>query len=219
MNRLQNAQAKAGQVQMTPQQAEDAAAQVMGLVGQRRQLVGELEDLHEKQLEVATQLRQRPSASAREKEVLEQMSRSLDRQITGAENALRAIETLIATRTGAPPPAVPAVPATPAIAGEGFAYTTSEPPAPRNPEAPIFGIAGASLIVLAMIGLWNYMRRMRRETREAVGQIRSELWDEMKKVSIGVDAIAVELERIGEGQRYVTKALAEKQPANAREQR
>ena len=41
----------------------------------------------------------------------------------------------------------------------------------------------------------------------------------MDRMEQAIEAIAVEVERISEGQRYVTKALAEKQPANAREQR
>jgi hypothetical protein len=203
----QTVQGKLAQAQANAevqQRAQDAANQVMGLVGQRRQLVSELEDLHARQLEIAAQI---PRSSGAQRELYETMSKQLERQVAGAENALRAIETLIATRTGSAPPAAPAV-----AGGEGFAYTTAPPPPPAEPsrEGPIFGIAGAALIALSVLGFWNYVRRMRRETRDSVNQLRSELFGEMQKVSIGVDAIAVELERIGEGQRFVTKAIAEK---------
>ena len=184
--------------------------QVMGLVGQRRQLVSELEELREQRLELMTSLK---TASGRERGVMEQMAGQLDRQISGAENALRAIETLIATHTGSAPPPPPAQ-----AVGEGFSYTTA--PAALAVEGismrDMWALSTGTLAIVALglVAAFSYLRRIKRDTSNAVNQIRTELWDEMKKVSVGVDAIAVELERIGEGQRFVTKAIAErKEPA------
>ena len=192
------------------QQRGQDVGEIMGLVGQRRQLVAEMEELQERRLEIAQQLK---TAGREERGVLQQTANQLDRQLSGAENALRAIENLIATQTGSAPPPPPATPAKVAAGGQGVSYTTAPPPPP--PVAPardaiMFSWAGFTVIALASIGIFNYVRRLRRETRDAVTQLRSELFDEMKKVSYGVESMAVELERIGEGQRFVTKALSEK---------
>lgn len=190
--------------------------QVMGLVGQRRQLASEIEDLQERRLQIVQQLK---SATGTEKKVLEVMGGQVDEQLVGAQNALRAIESLIATRTGAPaPPGAPLPPSVPVVAGEGFAYTSITPSEPAIPirDAATFGIAAFAMLAIAGAAVFHAVRRLRRDTTEAVQQLRSEIWDEMKKVSVGVDAIAVELERIGEGQRFVTKAIAEKKEQASR---
>ena len=198
--------------QVRAQQTEEQIGQVMGLVGQRHQLVSELEDIQRRRLEIAKAI---TGAVGDEKGVLRQQAQQLDRQISGAENALRAIETIIAQQTGGAAPAVPATPAVPAApviaGGSGFAYSTapSDPVIPMK-DAMTFGAMGFALVALAGVAVFTAVRKFRRDTYDAVSQLRSELWDEMKKVSVGVDAIAVELERIGEGQRYVTKALSEK---------
>lgn len=201
-DKLAAAQAEA---QVRAEQNAHDVNQVMGLVGQREDLVREIGRVQQRRLEVASQLK---SATGNERRVLEDMANQLDRQATGAENALRAIETLIAARTGAAQPA-----AKPLSSGEGFAYTTVPPPPPSGSSIPFsWPVGGGVLAMLALMAFAgiSYVRRIRRDSREAVTQLRSELWDEMKKVSVGVDAIAIELERIGEGQRFVTKALAEK---------
>jgi hypothetical protein len=194
------------------QQRGQDVGEIMGLVGQRRQLVAEMEELQERRLEIAQQLK---TAGREERGVLQQTANQLDRQLSGAENALRAIETLIATQTGAapPPPTAPRQVAPPA-GGQGFSYTTAPPPPPADPgwakDMVALSTGTLAIVALAALAAFGYLRRMRRDTQDAVVQLRSELWQEMKKVSVGVDAIAVELERIGEGQRFVTKALSEK---------
>jgi hypothetical protein len=207
--KLEQAQAKIADAQARAQaaaeRAEEATGQVMGLVGQRRQLVSEIEHLQERRLEIAEQLK---ITSGRQSQVLEQVAAQIDQQTVGAQNALRAIETLIASRSGGTVPTP-----TPVGGGEGFAYATTVPP--RDPVPPfrdlwIMSTGTMAILALAAVAGLTYLRRIRRETQDVVVQLRSELWDEMKKVSVGVDAIAVELERIGEGQRFVTKALAEK---------
>jgi hypothetical protein len=142
--------------------------------------------------------------------VLQRTAAQLDRQMTGAENALRAIESGIASRTGGTP-----APAAPVIAGEPVTYAAVPSPPPPDPGISMRDMWALStgtlaIVALGLVAAFGYLRRIRRDAQDAVVQLRSELWDEMKKVSVGVDAIAVELERIGEGQRYVTKALAEK---------
>ena len=69
------------------------------------------------------------------------------------------------------------------------------------------------LLLLLGVGIGvSLARRLRREAADSIKALRSELTDRLGKLTVGLDSIAVEVERIGEGQRYFTKALAEKQP-------
>jgi hypothetical protein len=65
-------------------------------------------------------------------------------------------------------------------------------------------------VALSIVVGAAYVRRLRRETSAAIRQFQSDLAATLQKLTHGVDAMAVEVERIGEGQRFVTKALAEK---------
>ena len=56
--------------------------------------------------------------------------------------------------------------------------------------------------------LVGYMRRIARMTREALAAIEKQVSSQHATLASGIDAIAVEVERLGEGQRFMSKALA-----------
>jgi hypothetical protein len=62
----------------------------------------------------------------------------------------------------------------------------------------------ALLAVLFGVGAQRLMARQRAPLRGAIGD------DREKRLEQAIDAMAVELERVGEGQRFVTKLLAER---------
>ena len=62
----------------------------------------------------------------------------------------------------------------------------------------------AMLAVLFGVGAQRLMARQRTPLRAGVGD------DREQRLEQAIDAIAVELERVGEGQRFVTKLLAER---------
>jgi len=62
-------------------------------------------------------------------------------------------------------------------------------------------------------------RRWGRSSRSAPALQDAESGQRLARLEQGMDAIAVEIERISEGQRFVTKLLAESQPIGARNER
>ena len=89
--------------------------------------------------------------------------------------------------------------------GQGFEYVTAVAPPPLPPPGP--GQADGERIAALLVGT-ILDRRMKRRSRPAAadGADRARL-DQLQQA---VDVIAVEVERIAEGQRYVAKALNEK---------
>ena len=67
------------------------------------------------------------------------------------------------------------------------------------------------IVVLLPLTL-AYARRLWRRGAVAVSALPQELMDRLTRLDQAVDSIAVEVERIGEGQRFVTRVLAERPP-------
>jgi hypothetical protein len=64
------------------------------------------------------------------------------------------------------------------------------------------------LLVLAMFGMMIYMRRIAKLTREALTAVERQVSSQHATLASGIDAIAVEVERLGEGQRFMSKVLS-----------
>lgn len=68
-------------------------------------------------------------------------------------------------------------------------------------------------VVVLVLGVPLVRARIREHERRARGLIPdAQLAERMARIEATVDAIALEVERISEGQRFVTKLLAEKAP-------
>jgi hypothetical protein len=194
------------------EQTRENANTIMGLVGQRRQLVGEIEDLQQRRLELTQAL---PTKSGSERATYEATLREINQQMAGAQVALRSIDGTIANLQGSQltaPSLAPAAPPAPMPAPSGSLLDPPLPPAPDSPSWS-FGVnyaaaLGVSVALLFAMGLL-FARRLRRDTSNAIEGLRADL----HRAIHGVEAMAVEVERIGEGQRFVTKSLAEKQGA------
>ncbi len=73
--------------------------------------------------------------------------------------------------------------------------------------AIVFGSVGS--MVYPLVRAWA--RRM--EGRASASLPLSQIEDRLDRIERAVDAIALEVERVSEGQRFVTKLLAEKTPS------
>jgi hypothetical protein len=71
------------------------------------------------------------------------------------------------------------------------------------------------VVVLLPISI-AYARRIWRRSAAAVAALPRELLDRLNGIEQAVDAIAVEVERVGEGQRYMTRVFNEQGGAGAR---
>jgi len=69
------------------------------------------------------------------------------------------------------------------------------------------GGLGGGLLLVSM-ALLLYMRRIARTTRESLAQVESQISSQHATLASGIDAIALEGERLGEGQRFMSRVLS-----------
>lgn len=78
----------------------------------------------------------------------------------------------------------------------------------------IGGIMAAEAVALVLIGVVFWRMGMKR-MREQIDRMFSSQSQQMNQLQQAVDTVAIEVERISEGQRYVAKVLSEGSPASA----
>lgn len=87
-------------------------------------------------------------------------------------------------------------------------------PVPRGPDIPpeavVLGALGMTMVLLIPVSIGYARRLWRRASQPAPAPIPAELFDRMASIERGVEAVAIEVERIGEGQRFVSQLLAER---------
>jgi hypothetical protein len=74
-----------------------------------------------------------------------------------------------------------------------------------------FMAGGLSALVLIPIAVFFARQRWRRPTKSLPAQLGSESAQRLERLEHGMEAIAIEIERVSEGQRFVTKLLSEAQ--------
>lgn len=93
----------------------------------------------------------------------------------------------------------------PALAG-----TEVAPPATPREDAFAEGAAlGVTMTLLSLGILALYNRFNRRGMKKETAQLSADSTARFDRLERGIDAIAIEVERISEGQRFVTKMMAE----------
>lgn len=194
-----------GQRVITASDLARAAAnpeQVKGLRARREMLSDQLEQATDRRDALVRELERLP-ASAREG--VQQRIQQLDQRILQLDQDI--------AQTGR------ALAATPP---ELLAQTVEEPRGPDMSnyvaEDEAMGIAfatfGAGVLLTLLVGRVRGWRRRRRMGKEPVPAVR---FDDPRidRLAQALDAVAVEVERIGEGQRFVTQLLAESRPGRA----
>jgi hypothetical protein len=129
----------------------------------------------------------------------------IDQQLTQIDDAISAslANGISADRAPQVMPAMPAMPAIP----------TLPPMMPgRARKGEIANAMFAEALVFVLVGV-IFWRSARRRGPASVMRLPPEESARLEQLQRNVDVIALEVERISEGQRYVTKLLSEKQPA------
>jgi hypothetical protein len=83
----------------------------------------------------------------------------------------------------------------------------------NGPPEAAFVIGGLFIVCAVLPISIAFARRIWRRSAAAVTALPQEMMDRLTRLDQAVDAIAVEVERIGEGQRFMTRVLAEKPAA------
>jgi len=136
----------------------------------------------------------------------EQLREQIRQTVREAQQAAREAAAEVRAEQGGPIPPTP--PAPPGVAGTIQPW----PPDVIPPQVESISIAFFIMIAAIIIGLplmRAIARRIERGTPVAA-PIPVEVRDQLQQISQSVDAIAIEVERISEGQRFTTKMLAER---------
>lgn len=183
------------------QAQEQVSTDLIPLLGHRSGLQTELRHLEDRQLELSSMV---DRTSGREKDVALKQLNSVEQQIAATKVAISAIDARLAGQ--------------PAVAQTFEAFPPPPPDAP--PQVFQFGSSGmpdgfmwaaggvGTFLVLAMIAMMGFMRRIARTTRVALAAIENQVSSQHATLASGIDAIAVEVERLGEGQRFMSKVLS-----------
>ena len=190
---MQQAPAIATPQQPTPAQSGANPAQVLeGLREQRSELRDQLDRLENQRENMVQELPGTPDAV---KKSLEARIATIDGRIVEVDKAIGEADMAVARAAAVPGAIVPEPP---------------EPPRSGPPEE-FFVLLGVMTIVIALPLTIAYARRIWRRGAQVVSAIPSEIYDRFNRIDQAIDSIAVEVERIGEGQRYLTRAMAEQQ--------
>ena len=160
---------------------------------QRNELRNQLERLEEQREDVTDELRS-PNVQSADKQGLESRLASIDARIAAVETQLAEADAAVA-RAAAIPGAVQPPP----------------PPRPRQgPPEEVIVLAGIFMFVVILPLTIAYARRIWRRGAAAVAAIPQEIYDRFNRLDQAVDSIAIEVERIGEGQRFLTRLHSER---------
>lgn len=175
-----------------------------GLVAQRTVLRSQLDDLEAQRVVVRDEYKQAQSGA--DQAGLEQRLAAIDQRIAKTSIDLAEVEGKIVVAAGVP-----------------GAVPTNEPPInfPRandhSDELFAMGIAFSSLLALPIV--IAYARRIwYRSAPPAPAALPSDLSERIRAMERAVESVAVEVERVGEGQRFVTQLLASRADAEAQKQ-
>ena len=172
-------------------------AEVDALLRRRSEISDQLASVTSRRRELVSEIRSAPDGVARTG--LEERMKVLDQRIMQLETDLSVVGRELA--------AAPA---------DLVSYSETRPQS-GDPDAFEEGMAiGLSMIAvpLVLVLLWRRFRRKRRPTAKPAAITESD--GRLERLERGMEAIAIEIERVSEGQRFVTRLLSESRGPAAR---
>jgi hypothetical protein len=165
-------------------------AEVRDLIRQREAISDQLTNVSERRSELSSELQGTGDDVART---------GLEQRISLLDKRILQLETDLAT-TGQQL----------ALAPASLVSSTEDAARPSDNEDFAKGIATGGIPVLAILAvvLLASRGRHRRVDRKTQAQLPNESLQRLERLEQGVEAIAIEIERISEGQRFVTKLLS-----------
>jgi hypothetical protein len=168
-----------------------AAAVYEAFKAQRTELRNQLENLEDKRRDLSNRLEE-PMVGGADRKGLEQRITEIDGRISAIDKQIAESEGQIA-RAAAVPGAV-------------------VPPKPVRRDGPPeeFYVLSGMFIVLVLLPLSiAAARRIWKRGVATITKLPAELTERLTRLEQGMDAVAVEVERIGEGQRYMARLFGE----------
>ena len=159
---------------------------------QRNELRDQLERLEDQRNEIQQELRQNTGDA--DKKGLEQRLSNVDARIGDVEKQLAAADANVAAAAAIP-------------------GAVQEPrPIPRQgPPEELFVLIGIFMFIVVLPLTIAYARRIWRRGAAVVSTIPQEIYDRFARLDQAIDSVAIEVERIGEGQRFLTRVYTDSQ--------
>lgn len=182
--------APAAPVSQGPPGVPQTRAEVQALRAQRSELSSQLTSAARRRSELAEEL---AGATPVERAGLEARIAQLDQRILDIEAEIGRTGQLIAQAPG-----------------ELLTTRTVQPPGPMRPDLTAISVV-FTIFVLAPIAVAAARLLWKRANAPIQPAIDRETADRLRRLEGGIDAIAIEVERISEGQRFVTKLMSERE--------
>ena len=177
--------------------APSASAIYEGFRAQRRELNNQLDELKSTRTEITSQLED-VSAGSPERKPLETRMTDIDSRITTVDQMLASNATDISKAAAIPG----AVVEPPRVINEG-------------PPQEAYALGGIFMLVVLLPISVAFARRIWRRSAAAVAAFPREIGERLLRMEQALEATAVEVERIGEGQRFLTRLFTEGEGARS----
>ena len=187
----------AGGVTVTTQTPPSPTAILQGFRAAREELREQLESLEDRRENITEELQQTTAEASRRG--LEARLADIDTRILDVERQLAAADAQVAqaaAQPGAVPPPQPRVSIPP------------RPPSLGNPPEEYIVLGGMFMILVLFPLTIAYARRLWKRSTQVVSALPANLMERFAQLEQSVESIAIEVERIGEGQRFMTRVFA-----------
>jgi hypothetical protein len=164
-------------------------------VAQRKELRSQQEALQDTRGQLSEHLQE--AAGGADRAGIERRIADIDQRIASVDAQLAEANAAVARAASVPGAVVP------------------DPPIVQTGPPEEAYVLGGLFMLIAILPLSiAYARRIWRRSSAAVSALPQELMERITRLDHAVDSIAVEVERIGEGQRFVTRLFAERTSAD-----
>ena len=167
-----------------------------GFRAQRRELTNQLDDLEGTRRDLQSQIDQLDAGDTGRK--------PLEDRLNDVDTRIKAVDQMLAGNAAqlAQASAVPG------------AVVEQPPPAPNDQPPEEAWVLGGIFLIVAVFPLSvAFARRIWRRSAAAVTSLPRDIADRLQRMEQAIEATAVEVERIGEGQRFITRLFTEKETA------
>jgi hypothetical protein len=162
------------------------------LVHQRDELGNQMERLKDERRDITNRLRGEEPLADADKAGLEKRLTTIDTRIEALDKQIAGADAQVASAAAVPGAIV------------------EHPPPPRvGPPEEAFVLGGIFLFVAILPISIAYARRIWRRSAATVASLPHDILERFTQIDQAVESIAVEVERIGEGQRFITRVLSE----------
>ena len=175
-----------------------ASAVYEGFRAQRRELSNQLDDLESARRGITSEL-QGMDAGDTDRKPLEDRLTDIDARIKAVDQMLAGNATQLAQAAAVP-----------------GAVVEQPPPAPQQGPPEEAWVLGGIFLIVAVFPLSVALaRRIWRRSAAAVASLPRDIADRLQRMEQAIEATAVEVERIGEGQRFITRLFTERENIKA----